>query len=326
VDPVPKHSASQAESCVKVTDQAQGRWPAILIALGVPEQYLENRHGPCPICGDGKDRFRFDDKEGRGTYYCNVCGAGDGFKLLMGYYGWSFAEAAEKVEGVVGTCSEAPKKTNVDPAVRLRKIAANAKRLNGNDPASTYLKARKLIAPSVLRYSEAEPYYEDGRAVGSYPAMLGLVSSPIGKPVTWHVTYLKDGKKAPVSSPKKVMKAVEKVSGAAIRLYPLASHIGIAEGIETAIAAHHFTGLPVWSVISAGGMESFIPPSVVKAITIFGDNDLNYTGQKAAYVLAHRLATRLSLMVRVEIPAASGEDWADFYESFFVDGHDSNTR
>ncbi|GHM17395.1 hypothetical protein ECZU43_14530 [Escherichia coli] len=57
---------------------ALGHWPRILPALGI--QVLKNRHQPCPVCG-GSDRFRFDDREGRGTWYCNQCGAGDGLKL-----------------------------------------------------------------------------------------------------------------------------------------------------------------------------------------------------------------------------------------------------
>ncbi|WP_250206017.1 primase-helicase zinc-binding domain-containing protein, partial [Escherichia coli] len=43
---------------------ARGHWAQILPALGV--NILKNRHQPCPVCG-GKDRFRFDDQEGRGT-------------------------------------------------------------------------------------------------------------------------------------------------------------------------------------------------------------------------------------------------------------------
>ena len=51
----------------------QHRWLAILPALGVPSHFLRNKHGPCPVCG-GKDRFRFDDKDGKGTFFCNGCG------------------------------------------------------------------------------------------------------------------------------------------------------------------------------------------------------------------------------------------------------------
>lgn len=39
-------------------------------ATPISERALENKHGPCPIC-HGKDRYRFDDLEGKGTFYCN---------------------------------------------------------------------------------------------------------------------------------------------------------------------------------------------------------------------------------------------------------------
>ena len=59
---------------------ATGRWGYILPALGMPEEFLKDKHGACPMCG-GKDRFRYDNKQGRGTWICNQCGAGDGYSL-----------------------------------------------------------------------------------------------------------------------------------------------------------------------------------------------------------------------------------------------------
>lgn len=56
------------------------RWPSVLSALNIPVP-PNGKHGPCPACG-GKDRFRFDDKEGRGTWFCNRCGHGDGLDLI----------------------------------------------------------------------------------------------------------------------------------------------------------------------------------------------------------------------------------------------------
>ncbi len=53
------------------------------------------------MCG-GSDRFRFDDKEGRGTWFCNQCGAGDGLKLVEKVFGVSASEAAGKVNAVTG--------------------------------------------------------------------------------------------------------------------------------------------------------------------------------------------------------------------------------
>ena len=39
------------------------------------------KHYPSSIFG-GKDRFWFDNKNGRGTYICNQCGSGDCLELI----------------------------------------------------------------------------------------------------------------------------------------------------------------------------------------------------------------------------------------------------
>ena len=57
-----------------ITAKATGQWESIIFSLsGV--KLAKNKHSPCPICG-GKDRFRFDDRDGRGTWICNQCGGG----------------------------------------------------------------------------------------------------------------------------------------------------------------------------------------------------------------------------------------------------------
>ena len=88
---------------------ARGRWPEILAALaGLSGEQLSNRHQPCPLCA-GTDRYRFDDKDGSGSWFCNQCGgkdqrggAGSGIDLLMRRQGWNFVEAARQVEAFLG--------------------------------------------------------------------------------------------------------------------------------------------------------------------------------------------------------------------------------
>lgn len=83
---------------------AVGHWPMILASLGIPSASLRNKHGPCPGCG-GKDRFRFDDKQGRGTFICGQGGdpiAGDGFDLLNHVHGWTVKDAFLEVADVLG--------------------------------------------------------------------------------------------------------------------------------------------------------------------------------------------------------------------------------
>ena len=60
---------------------ARYQWRHILPALGIPAEKLTNKHQPCPVCGD-RDRYRFDDKDGYGSYICTHCGNGDGFHLV----------------------------------------------------------------------------------------------------------------------------------------------------------------------------------------------------------------------------------------------------
>ena len=96
--------------------------------------------------------------------------------------------------------------------------------------------------------------------------------------------------------------------GSAIRLAAPDKVLGIAEGIETALAATKLTGIPCWAAVCAHGLEHWEPPDGV-AVTIFGDNDTNFVGQVAAYGLAKRLVRRL-ISVNVRIPPNHG-DWCD---------------
>lgn len=93
-----------------VVDLAQGRWVEILSTVGgIPVSYLDNKHKPCPSCQAGEDRFRFDDQDGNGTWFCSHCGGkdgmgggGTGMSLLMRVKNWDFKEAAVAVEDYLG--------------------------------------------------------------------------------------------------------------------------------------------------------------------------------------------------------------------------------
>src|SRR5690348_12989513 len=85
----------------ETVERARGRLREILPLLGVNPLFLTNKHGPCPICG-GKDRFRFDDKDGGGTYYCNQCGAGTGVIMLRKLHRWDHATACREIDKIIG--------------------------------------------------------------------------------------------------------------------------------------------------------------------------------------------------------------------------------
>lgn len=289
---------------------AQGRWRDILEALGIPEQFLSKRNGPCPQCG-GKDRWRFTDHDERGRWWCNHCGSGDGFELLQRFHGWDFKQTAQEVQKMLPGMPE-PRTMDGETKLKiaregLNRFKAGVVKATESAQVERYLKSRGVHPPPLLLAHHEAEYWQDGKMTGTYEAMVGVVSSPSGKPLTYHRTFLYSGKKAPVTSPRKIMPAAGDTTGSAIRLWPVAATIGIAEGIETALACHKLFGIPTWSVISAGGMERFIPPAGIEELVIFADRDKNYTGQAAAYACAKRLSLETKIHVTVKTPVDIGD-------------------
>jgi phage/plasmid primase-like uncharacterized protein len=131
-------------------------WPNVLAQLGVPASALRNKHGPCPNCG-GKDRFRFDNRYGRGDFICNQCGAGSGFDLLMRMHHWDFRTARDQVMRAGGLSefpgytvelikpSSPPREPDIaQPSDRVLRLRAQSCPVADCDQAVSYLTSRKL--------------------------------------------------------------------------------------------------------------------------------------------------------------------------------------
>ncbi len=293
---------------MKTTDLAQGKWFGILTSFGIDQSFLSGKHGPCPLCNAGKDRFRWDNKENRGTYYCSSCGAGDGLKLAMEYTSLSFKACVSRIDEMCGSIKAQPPKKKVVPMDKLMRIGYELKAVTEGDPVHKYLSGRGLKTPGkYLRIHPRMPYWDDRVLLGHYPAMVAAYRCAEGKVNTFHVTYLtQEGKKADVPCPKKIMSSMAK--GGAIHLSDAAEVMGVAEGIETAIAARVLHGVPTWAAVNATALANFEPPAECKRLVVYADNDKSFTGQKYAYDLAHRLRDRLD--VEVMLPAQLG-DFAD---------------
>ena len=293
----------------RTVERARGRWREILPLLGVATRFLVNRHGPCPICG-GRDRFRFDDKEGAGTYYCNQCGPGSGIVLVQCVNEWSFKAAADEVDKIIGTdhkpSQPATTKPKDDSGRRLQSIQRVLDQATDRAVVESYLVSRGLsMFPEILRGHSRLPYFDEGRLLGQVPAVIAPVIGSDGSLQSAHRIYIGD-----LDPRKKLMPVVDTITGAAVRLFEPGETIGVAEGVETAIACFELFGVPTWAGITAGGLESFIPPAGVREVVIFPDNDANFTGQRAAFNLASRL-TKEGYGARVEVPPETDTDWLD---------------
>lgn len=192
------------------------------------------------------------------------------------------------------------------------------------DEVSHYLRNRGIFLtefPSTLRFHPNLAYYvaKDGgtsKHVADYPAMLALVQDPSGDFATVHRTYLKDGQKARGHESKKLV--CSGLREGAIRLSPATEELGIAEGIETALAVHQRNGQPVWAAVNCRNLEVVAIPDSIRVLNIYADNDADahFDGQASAFILARRLVNeaarkRVVRKVNVFVPQRDGQDWCD---------------
>lgn len=301
---------------MQLSDLARGRWREILPLLGVSVQYLTNRHGPCPMCG-GKDRFRWDDKDRNGTFYCNKCGAGNGWTLARKFNGWDAAETSKAIEEIVGSRpmallpAEKPQQGLLPSVTRLIEEAT--------DPSvvSAYLSRRGLTATSaVLRGHPRCPYFVEDktrkgkwRTLGHFPTVLAPVSNEKGEIIGVQRVY-----DAEVDEHKKILGDLK---GGIVRLDEPTDELGVCEGFETGLAARQLFGIPIWAALTAGNLAEFQPPPGIQQLHIFADADVNSVGQAAAYSLAVRV-NRWNAQhktgaepVKVNLPPDLGTDWLD---------------
>jgi putative DNA primase/helicase len=296
-------------------DAAKGMWRGILLEVGVPSAALTGKHGACPMCG-GKDRFRFDNKEGSGSWFCNQCGAGDGLGLVERILDLPFPEAAKRVDAILGNVKlkadeRPPEMTEERRKAALREVAKASVRVTPGDLVDVYLTSRGLGEaeyPPSLRFAKS---LRDGEG-GIRPAMVAIVQAADGSNCTLHRTFLRaDGKgKAEMEAPRKLMPG-DLPAGSAVRLSEWSGGpLGVAEGIETALAASTWFEMPVWAALTAGNLEKWAPPEGCTEVSVFGDCDASYRGQYAAYRLANAL-TQKHIATTVHIPPTIGQDWAD---------------
>jgi putative DNA primase/helicase len=266
------------------------------------------------MSGAGKDRWRWNNELDMGV--CSQCSNGTvgigGWEICERITGLKSIELAHHIQSILGTCQVATTEAPKDKTPYMKEMYLGSRPIEIGDPVWLYLENRGITphSYSALRYHPALRH-PDG---GEHPAMLAMMGKdPVtGKYSGIHRTYLAmDGCKAKVDLGR--VRLAYGTMGVVELGQPMEWQIlGIAEGIETAMAANQLFGIPVWAALNAGMLEQFNPPVGTTHVTIFGDNDSNkhFTGQKAAYLLANRLARDFE--VRVEIPDKGGTDWNDY--------------
>lgn len=323
----------------EIKELAKGRWATVFEELA-PELHeaMANapNHVPCPVHG-GTDGFRlFEHYHETGRGICNTCGPQkSGIDMLMWVKGWDLKTTIRHVADFLREDEVDPRpepsfkkediRPRVDPKIaeaRLRRVWQETRPIEGT-PAEAYLLKRGIWRENlskVLRYHPKMVYVDNAakRKTGYFPCLIAPVCNIEGKIVTLHRIYLtEEGDKAPVEEVKKMMSPRLPLNGSAIRLFPAEYDVlGVAEGIETALAVHAISRMPVWSCVTAGLMEKVEIPGHIKRLVIWADLDKSGRGQAAAQALANRFEGT-DVSVEVCLPFATlgendkGIDWLD---------------
>lgn len=321
-------------------------WVSLLVSYGVPADRLTGNACGCPVCG-GNDRFTYDNKHGRGDWVCRQCGsgkamAGDGLQLITRLNRIGLYRLMCEIDGGpalrqvrVASTAEAPKpKRKASPefvAKRLGSMWDAAKLLSMGDLVMRYLGERvpglRVTPSTALRLGMLE-YRHEKKVIGSWPGILARFELPDGRLGTLHRTFLErstpskalivsgDGE---ILDPKLNDLTLNPLHGGAVRLMqPVNGEIGVAEGLETACAAHMLSGVPMWYCLNIGLLRQFVVPDGlgIRVVHIFVDFDAvdPKSGKSIGVAGGVELAKRLraeGFTAIIHRPRVRGTDFAD---------------
>ncbi|HGH5978361.1 TPA: toprim domain-containing protein [Kluyvera georgiana] len=278
---------------MKTVEAAKGHWAMIFEHYGLPPITGKNHFkGKCPLC-DSIGKFRIDNRDGAGTWIC-TCGSGDGLKLVTETQGKPFNEICREIDELIGNTFTRLTVPVTSSASSLRTKVQNKfgklQPLRGTTGA-VYLNARGIFSLPLeaIRFNDKQRY-----AGNVYQSLYALATDDKGELCYLHQTLLDGAKKADIGKSAKRQKSLQEdnyldhARSVAIRMFPVASTLGIAEGIETALSAHQIYNVNTWATMTANFMKKFRVPAGVKHLIIFADRDENSaTGLAAAYECAH---------------------------------------
>jgi len=303
---------TQTTLVTQTVQAAQGRWPVILPLLGIHVP-ANGQHGPCPACG-GTDRFRLDDKAGRGTWICSQCGHGDGLDLVQRTHSISTMKAAQEVADVlqlspVRDALNAPARK--EAAKNAQPVAESVSTLLASCQAgqSDYLTAKGFI-------NQPMPLTTQPRNVGGIAFEAGslvLALTNIEGTVTGAQII------SPLGDKRLLAGTVQKAAFIGLNM-PMddtaPEQVTLTEGYATALTVAQLTTGVVLAAISANNLLNVA--QAVRGcwpqarIVLAGDNDF-YDGQvNTGRVSAEKAAKAVNGCITLP-PTRHKADWNDFF-------------
>ncbi|MCF5857191.1 DUF927 domain-containing protein [Aeromonas veronii] len=300
-----------------VAAAATGHWPDLLAAVGI-DTPRGGKHGPCPTCG-GKDRFRLDNKGGRGTWICNQCGAGDGLALVGLVTGKPIKEAAELIAPLVGVSAG-----GLDATERER-IHQQQQTRAGQDELRRHKAARRAAA--IMQDSEQAhaPYLARKNLGVCLCAVNRILIRDAGEnfppaslivPLYNEANELvnvqlirEDGTKRYLAGGQK-QQAFHRLNGGEL--------MAVVEGYATGLSVHLATGATVYCAMDSGNLLNVAKIArrqhPTTKIIICGDYDLDEAGHRNEITQHQTDGAALAVGAVVALPPIQG-DWNDYHQA-----------
>lgn len=302
-----------------VAAAACGHWPELLAVVGI-DTPSRGKHGPCPACG-GKDRFRLDDKEGRGTWICNQCGNGDGLDLLVRVTGKSTKEAAELLAPLVGLSAG-----GLDPAERERIQRQQQAKADQDRKRSEQQrqKAARRAADIMADTGQGESPYLERKGFGSHLSAVNRTLIREGGE-NFHAGSLvvaltdeggalvnvqlirADGSKRYLAGGQKAG-AYHRIEGGAL--------VAVVEGYATGLSVHLAIGATVYCAMDAGNLHAVAQIARRQhpeaRILLCGDNDEGTQGNPGK---AKSEQAAVAIGGLVALPPEFSGDWNDYHQA-----------
>ncbi|WCH21559.1 DUF927 domain-containing protein [Aeromonas salmonicida] len=304
-----------------VAAAATGHWPDLLAAVGIDIPH-GGKHGPCPACG-GKDRFRLDNKGGRGTWICNQCGAGDGLTLVGLATGKLLKEAAELIAPLVGLSAG-----GLDTTERER-IHQQQQTKAGQECQQAELRRHKAARRAAAIMQDCEQAHAPYLARKSLGVCLCAVNRILIReagenfppaslivPLYNEANELvnvqlirEDGTKRYLAGGQKA-EAYHSIEGGEL--------VAVVEGYATGLSVHLATGATVYCAMDGGNLlnvaEIARSQHPTAEIIIGGDHDLDEAGQRNESTQRQTEGAALTVGALVALPPVQG-DWNDYHQA-----------
>ncbi|MEI4977012.1 DUF927 domain-containing protein [Aeromonas caviae] len=301
-----------------VAAAACGHWPELLAAVGI-DIPRRGKHGPCPTCS-GKDRFRLDDKGGRGTWICNQCGSGDGLDLVCRVLSTTPKAAAELLAPLVGVSA-----AGVDPAERERihqqqQAKADQDRKRSEQQRQKAARRAAAIVGDVARgvspYLTAKGLEWPQATINRTLIREGGENFPAGSlviPLTNEAGELLNVQLIRADGTKRYLHGGQK-AGAFHRIDG-GELVAVVEGYATGLSVHQATGASIYCAMDCSNLSAVAQIARRQhpkaRILLCGDND-EHTQGNPGKTKAEQAAAAIGGLIA--LPPISG-DWNDHHRA-----------